>query len=136
VKGLKTPLVLIVAGLVGVLTLVGLSGRMALFTPGQPAVDYSKGSMKGYELYSWQEGGAWHYSVLEGTNRWKTLDEIQSPSVTLHSTAALQDVLEQIPAGQFVTWVLRDDLALPPGAIVERVQRICKTRGLQLYVPK
>jgi hypothetical protein len=136
VKGRKIPLVLIVVGLVGVLALVGVSGGIALFCHGAPSVDYSKGSMKGYELYSWQEDGAWRYSVLEGTNRWKTLAEIRSPSVTLHGAAALEDVLEQIPAGQFVAWVLRDDLALPPDAIVERVRQICKARGLELYVPK
>jgi hypothetical protein len=135
VKGRKIPLALIAVGLVGVLALVGVSGRMVLFGHGRPAFDYSKGSMKGYELYSWQEGGAWRYSVLEGTNRWKTLDEIRSPSVTLHSATALQDVLEQIPAGQFVTWVLRDDLTLPPSAIVERVRQVCEIRGLEFYVP-
>ncbi len=43
------------------------------------ASDLAAGSMKGYELYSWQDGDRWYFSVLVGTNRNKTLDEIRSP---------------------------------------------------------
>jgi len=32
-------------------------------------------SMKGYELYSWQEEGQWHFTLVTGTNRNKTLSE-------------------------------------------------------------
>jgi hypothetical protein len=39
--------------------------------------------MKGYELYSWQQDGQWVFSLLVGTNREKTLDEIQSPQARL-----------------------------------------------------
>ena len=45
--------------------------------------------MKGYELYSWQEGGQWKFSVLIGTNRKKTLDEIKSADVVLSGVDAL-----------------------------------------------
>ena len=33
-------------------------------------------SMKGYELYSWQVGDDWHFTLITGTNRLKTLEEI------------------------------------------------------------
>ena len=35
-------------------------------------------SMKGYELYSWQQNGKWRFTLVTGTDRDKTLDEIIS----------------------------------------------------------
>jgi hypothetical protein len=35
-------------------------------------------SMKGYELYSWSEDSQWHFTLITGTNRNKTLEEIIS----------------------------------------------------------
>ena len=35
-------------------------------------------SMKGYELYSWSEDGKWRFTLITGTNRNKTLEEIVS----------------------------------------------------------
>ena len=57
-------------------------------------------SMKGYELYSWEKGGQWYFSVLIGTNREKTLEEIQSADVALKGIDELKAVLKSIPAGQ------------------------------------
>ena len=34
--------------------------------------------MKGYELYSWSEDSQWHFTIITGTNRNKTLEEITS----------------------------------------------------------
>ena len=41
-----------------------------------PKADSDSESMKGYELYTWQEGGQWYFALLEGTNRLKTDEEI------------------------------------------------------------
>jgi hypothetical protein len=46
-------------------------------------------SMKGYELYSWQDGNTWKFSLLTGTNREKSLDE-----ETLSFPP--QDIVEQV----------------------------------------
>jgi hypothetical protein len=35
-------------------------------------------SFKGYELYSWEEEGQWHFTLITGTNRIKTIEEITS----------------------------------------------------------
>ena len=35
-------------------------------------------SMKGYELYSWADDGQWHFTLITGTNRTKTMEEITS----------------------------------------------------------
>lgn len=91
-----------------------------------------EGSMKGYELYSWEKDGQWHFSVLIGTNREKTLEEIQASDVTLKGIDGLKTVLESIPSGQYVTWMTRESLALPPEEVIQQVRDICKTRGLEL----
>ncbi len=93
-------------------------------------------SMKGYELYSWQADGAWYFSVLVGTNREKTLEEIQSPDARLEGVEALRPVLEAMPAGQYVTWTSRDSLAFPPDELLRQVQEICQKRGLELGIVK
>ena len=35
-------------------------------------------SMKGYELYSWPVEDEWHFTLITGTNRLKTVEEITS----------------------------------------------------------
>ena len=35
-------------------------------------------SLKGYELYSWQAGGEWLFTLTTGTNRIKSFEEITS----------------------------------------------------------
>lgn len=100
------------------------------------ASDLAAGSMKGYELYSWQDGDQWFFSLLVGTNRSKTLDEIRSPGSTFKEIKALQAALETIPAGQFVTWLSRDTLVFPFEDVMGQVEQICKDRGLQLNIAK
>ena len=91
-------------------------------------------AMKGYELYSWQERDQWYFSLLIGTNREKTLEEIQAPDTALKGIEALQPALEKIPAGQFVTWRSLETQAFPPEEIVKQVERICKDQGLEFAI--
>jgi hypothetical protein len=105
--------------------------------PSTPAIpDLPKDSMKGYELYSWQEGEQWYFSVLVGTNREKTLEEIQAPDVTLKDLDALKLALGKIQSGQYIGWSTREGLDFPPDAMVREVQKICKDRGLELNIAK
>jgi hypothetical protein len=100
-----------------------------------PAVpDLPGESMKGYELYSWQKDRQWFFSILVGTNREKTLDEIQAPGVTLKGPDELSLTLGKIHSGQTIGWSTRQGLGFPPQAIVRRVQKICKDRGLELNI--
>jgi len=69
----------------------------------QPEATQLAQSMKGYELYSWQENDRWVFSLLIGTNREKTLDEIKSPDTTLPDVEALISILEKVPSGQYVS---------------------------------
>ena len=89
-------------------------------------------SMKGYELYSWQDGDQWNFSLLVGTNREKTLEEIKAADTALSGVDALTAALEQMPAGQYITWSSRDTLTFPPDDIIEQVKQISEDRGLIL----
>lgn len=93
-------------------------------------------SMKGFELYSWEKDGKWQFSILVGTNREKTLEEIQSPDAVLKGMEELEAVLESIPAGQYVTWTAPEPLAFPPENLIQQVQQICKDQGLELGIAR
>jgi hypothetical protein len=93
-------------------------------------------SMKGFELYSWQESGKWVFAVLVGTNREKTLKEIQSLQARLQGLVELKKVLASIPAGEYMTWLSRDSLAFPPDNIIAQVQELCAQQGLELSVAR
>jgi hypothetical protein len=93
-------------------------------------------SMKGYELYSWEKDGEWYFSILVGTNREKTLDEIQSADATLQGVDELTAALKSIPAGQYITWSAFDPLAFPPDDLILQVKEICKDQGLELGIAK
>jgi hypothetical protein len=92
------------------------------------------GSMKGWEIYSWQVDGVWYYSMLIGTNRNKTLQEVQDPSVRLASLEALKTKLASLARGEWVTWLVLDGtvLALPPQTVLEEVQMWADLHGLNL----
>ena len=89
-------------------------------------------SMKGYELYSWEEDGQWFFSILIGTNREKTLEEIRLPDAALKGMEELQRDLESIPAGQAITWMSGEGLAFPTDAIIQKVEQSCRDQGLDL----
>jgi hypothetical protein len=93
-------------------------------------------SMKGFELYSWEKDDQWRFSILIGTNREKTLEEIQSPDATLQGIEELKTALESIPTGQFITWLERDQLTFPPEDLIQQVVEICKKQGLELSIAR
>ena len=64
----------------------------------------AKPQFKGMELYSWQEGAAWRFSLVPGTNRSKSVAEVKSPKVTISSLAKLKDKLSRLAPGEQVFW--------------------------------
>ena len=62
-------------------------------------------SMKGYELYSWKVGHKWHYSLLIGTNRNKSIDEIVKNKNIKIGDEALRAELKKLAKGQEVFWL-------------------------------
>ncbi len=93
-------------------------------------------SMKGYELYSWEENGQWRFSLLVGTNREKTIDEIKSADTVLPDVDMLTSTLEKIPSGQFVTWSSRETLSFPPDDVIQQIEQACKDAGLIFIIVK
>ena len=102
----------------------------------QPTATQLSESMKGYELYSWQDGGQWRFSLLVGTNREKTLDEIKSTDTVLLGVDALKSALEKVPSGQYITWSSKETLSFPPDDIIKQVEKVSEDKGLILNIAK
>ncbi len=111
-------------------------------------------SMKGYELYSWFTSNEWHFTLITGTNRNKTWQEIvsgedlisQSGWIKTHVVGenAIKAVLGKIPRREFITWLDGGrlaqsvepsvDMRLPPTEVVESIKNYAASRGLELSV--
>ena len=102
-------------------------------------------SMKGYELYSWKIKGHWYYSLLPGTNRLKTYEEITAPSVVRRDTTGLKAELQKLPRGEEVFWMgdapagamksaAEHGLSLkhPSRKRIKRIKAICDKLGIKL----
>jgi hypothetical protein len=71
-------------------------------------------SGKGYELYSWSENGQWHFTLITGTDRNKTVNEIITTDdyiseaglvrVNVAGVDAIKAVLRKLPKGEQVIW--------------------------------
>jgi hypothetical protein len=111
-------------------------------------------SFKGYELYSWKQAKEWHFTLITGTNRNKTQDEIIAESntttadgwVQIHVTGveAIESVIDRIPGGEWVSWLgdLHSTTAtgsvifeLPEAAIVTAIKKFALDRGLNFNAP-
>jgi len=108
-------------------------------------------SMKGYELYSWQENDGWHFTLITGTNRNKTLEEIISGDYFISETGwvnihcqgeeAIKTALGKVPPGEWVSWRYGafvsngSMLTLPPQDIIEKIKAYAVGRGLDFNVP-
>jgi len=108
-------------------------------------------SLKGYELYSWPEGNVWYFSVLVGTNRIKTYEEVISsaPSdihlITVVGIDSLRLVLARFPEAEYVTWIGEGwlqsswggnfgNLQLPPKNYIDEIANFCNQKKLNLQV--
>jgi hypothetical protein len=109
-------------------------------------------SFKGYELYSWEEEGQWHFTLITGTNRVKTIEEITSKEDFVSETGwvkvqvvgadALEDVLSRLPEGESVFWCdelhigqsTETDLQLPPEQIADAIEEYAEQCGLDFVV--
>jgi hypothetical protein len=111
-------------------------------------------AFKGWELYSWPVGNNWRFTLIEGTNRLKTYEEITAdggagagglPKFTVTGVEALEAALARLPRGERVFWAneawweqvqgARGGFAPPDPATVERIVRYCEQRGIVLQLP-
>lgn len=75
-------------------------------------------AMKGYELVSWQSGSDWNFTLITGTNRSKSFDELMSPDsqvtadgfvkITVSGIDKIKQVLAMLPAQTEVFWTGMD----------------------------
>lgn len=109
-------------------------------------------SFKGYELYSWEEEGQWHFTLITGTNRIKTIEEITSKGDFISETGwvkiqvvgadAIKDVLSRLLEGESVFWCdelhigqsTETDLQLSPEQIADAIEEYAKQCGLDFVV--
>jgi len=127
----------------------GETGRGEL--PGPEAQPLPR-SAKGYELYSWQgPDGGWRYTLITGTNRQKTAEEVTAGEnaqteegwvqLTVAGADALLDLLGRLPDGEQIFWhgavaaptgAEAGRFRLPETAVVTAVEARCRELGLQL----
>ena len=104
-------------------------------------------SMKGYELYSWQVDDQWHFTLVTGSNRSKTVEEITAGEDVLNADGwtrlsvqgpdALKSLLGRLPAGEEIYWAgeLPDSgITLPPQDVIDIIQEYARMADLQLMV--
>lgn len=109
-------------------------------------------SLKGYELYSWSEDSQWHFTLITGTNRLKTIEEVTSEGDSISEAGwvkirvvgadAVKDVLSRLSQGESVFWCdelhveqsIGTDLQLPPRQIVDAIEEHANQCGLDFAV--
>jgi hypothetical protein len=124
------------------------AGNTPATTPALPP------SMKGYELYSWQTDGDWHFTLMTGTNRVKTLEEITTGAdtvttdgwvrVSVRGVDALKQLLGRLPPDETIVWIGRQQLEqtgvepgaiqLPPQETIDSISETCQQLQLELLV--
>jgi hypothetical protein len=119
---------------------------------GTTSIEKLPHSFKGYELYSWSEDSQWHFTLITGTNRLKTIEEITSEGDLISETGwvkiqvvgadAIKDVLSRLHEGESVLWCdelhveqsAGTDLQLPPEQIAGAIEGYAKQCGLDFLV--
>lgn len=103
---------------------------------------------KGYELYSWTQKGVWCFTLITGTNRQKTHDEITTGQnvldrkygwvkLTLRGVPALKAALARLPRGEWLFWHQGwIQKAPPPRDLVETISKVCQADKIQLEILK
>ncbi|MDR3613951.1 MAG: DUF111 family protein [Candidatus Obscuribacterales bacterium] len=94
----------------------------------------------GFEIYSWNVGGKWHYSLLPASKEEKTLAEVTEYSVTVKNFIELEAALGKL-APCVVTWhnhVLKENgtpnLSMPHQVVLSQLKKYCQTRQIKLVL--
>jgi hypothetical protein len=110
-------------------------------------------SPKGYELYSWFDDDGWHFTLITGTNRIKSTEEIISSGdvideggwvkITTDDLQALMMVLEGLPGGEQIFWLdgklmeasgENNAFSFPAEEIIQQVRQHSDKLGLKLHI--
>jgi len=113
--------------LISVLIIVQLLNLMAATCIAQTA-------FKGIELNSWKpQSKDWHFSLLIGTNRNKTIEEITEPKITIVGVADLKKRLSGLAKGENVYWQNYAKEPVPKN-IFHEISEYSKTIGINLHI--
>jgi hypothetical protein len=112
-------------------------------------IDRLPSSMKGYELYSWEEAGQWNFTLITGTNRNKNFEEIiaeediisEAGWIKIHvvGVSEIKSVLAKLPRDEYVFWsaglmssVGSSDIVMeyPPQSLVDEIEEYANGLGL------
>ncbi len=113
-------------------------------------------SFKGYELYSWKVGEEWHFTLITGTNRNKTLAEIISAEdfiseigwINIHMVGveAVKTALGKLPAKEYVFWLdgrrlaegdqAEAKISIPAGPTIDAIKQYALEQNLDFSVPE
>lgn len=98
-------------------------------------------SMKGWELYTWANGNDWKYSILMGTNRNKTYDEVISNKIAVTGKDSLKMLLDKFPAKEEIFWMGKGtgewaNLSFPNQNTVDEIVNYAQQKELKLYIAK
>lgn len=103
-------------------------------------------SMKGWELYSWPDGNIWNFSVLIGTNRIKSYEEVTTNKIIVTGKDSLKLLIDKFPENESMFWHGKGwlercwggnyygNLSLPDSNIVSEIKDYCIQKKLVLYV--
>lgn len=102
-------------------------------------------SMKGWELYSWPNGNGWNYSILIGTNRLKTYDEVITNDYVVFGEDSLKMLLNKLPTKEEIFWIGEGwlesiwgadygNLSLPDIITILEIENYCSQKELILSI--
>ncbi len=109
-------------------------------------------SLKGWELYSWPSNGDncdWRYTLIAGTNRIKTYNEVTSnTALSVTGEQQLKLLLNKLPVNEDILWVGKTwltnvwgpgnishgNLKLPAAAVIDLIKQHCIQKALNLTV--
>jgi hypothetical protein len=106
----------------------------------------------GYELLTWQKDGQWVFTLLAGTNRQKSFDEILAAGneysdselikVTVVGVDNFKQLINHLPKSEWITWGGMDlagevptgtvYFSYPPDEMMDEVITYCKNQGITL----
>lgn len=92
---------------------------------------------KGVELYSWRDGATetWHFALLPGTNRNKSLEEIMQGHNPIQGTKSLKQEMSALAVGEHIFWSQPyPQLSFPPDAVVSDLKAYAVDRHLELSI--
>jgi hypothetical protein len=91
---------------------------------------------EGYQLYSWDQHGEWHFSLLSGGNKLRAFEEVTADEVAVEGIASIKSRLRGLPRGTPVSWSCHETTGteFPPRETLAVISTYCAQRGILLTI--